>query len=183
VTVSDASRDVTVTSQPVTRAAPVAAVVGLLALLAAHESGGRLYSTAYRDPAGIPTVCDGITGPDVIEGKTYSREECDAITRRYVDRMNAAIGHCIAPAALTVNEWIAWGDFSYNVGTSAFCGSTAAKRLREGRKAEACAQMTQWRFVKINGKPRDCALPQWRPKCGGIVTRRETTREICERDL
>lgn len=35
----------------------------------------------YTDIAGVSTVCEGITGPDVIKGKIYTRSECDALWR------------------------------------------------------------------------------------------------------
>lgn len=33
----------------------------------------------YKDIAGIWTVCAGITGSDVVLGKTYTQRECDAL--------------------------------------------------------------------------------------------------------
>lgn len=41
-----------------------------------YESGERQTLTAYRDPAGFLTVCDGVTGSDVIKDKTYTPDEC-----------------------------------------------------------------------------------------------------------
>ena len=38
----------------------------------------------YMDIAGVPTVCEGITGPDVIKGKTYTRSECDALLTKHI---------------------------------------------------------------------------------------------------
>lgn len=39
---------------------------------------GRKYQ-AYKDVAGVWTVCDGHTGNDIIRGKTYTDKECDRL--------------------------------------------------------------------------------------------------------
>ena len=40
--------------------------------------------TPYRDVGGVWTVCNGITGPDVIQGKTYTQKECDALLQKHL---------------------------------------------------------------------------------------------------
>src|SRR5450830_1198405 len=51
--------------------------IALAGVLATWYEGRRL--TPYRDPVGILTVCEGITGKDVVPGKTYTPAECDAL--------------------------------------------------------------------------------------------------------
>ena len=153
---------------------PGAAVItALLASLALYE-GTRL--TPYRDIAGMWTVCDGITGPDVVPGKRYTATECDALKRSYVSRMTADIGRCI-DVPLADGEWIAYGNFSYNVGTSAFCRSSIVRQLNAGDHAGACAQLTRWTYVA--GK--DCRVAA--NNCTGIVKRRQFERQTCEAAL
>lgn len=159
---------------PRTLAMPVAAIVLLLGLLTSAE--GRRY-TPYYDAAGILTVCDGITGPDVVQGKTYTDAECDTLGQRFVERMAAKIGRCVGP--LTFGEWVAWGHFTYNIGTTAFCNSTAARLLRTGDHEAACRQMPRWRFVTIDGVRRDCSVYPWTKKCGGIPKRRALEQSMC----
>jgi GH24 family phage-related lysozyme (muramidase) len=48
------------------------------------------------------------------------------------------MGNCVT-VELQFNEIKAWGDFAYNVGTGAFCDSTAAKLLNAGQNKKACA--------------------------------------------
>lgn len=161
-------------------AAPIAVVLALVAALAqddpAHE--GRRY-TPYRDSAGIPTVCAGITGPAVIAGKKYTKSECERLESEYVQTMLSRMGQCVR-GEFEFHEVKAWGHFAYNIGTQRFCSSTAAKRLNAGERKAACAEISKFRFVRINGQLRDCALPQWQRQCGGIPKRREWERATCE---
>lgn len=151
---------------------PAAAIVLLLGLLTTAEE--RRY-TAYYDLAGILTVCDGITGPDVVKDKTYTDADCDRLGKRYVERMSRTMGHCTGP--LNFREWIAWGHFTYNTGTPAFCNSTAAKLLRAGQYEAACYQMPRWRFVTKHGRKVDCAIKA--NNCGGIPKRRALELSMC----
>lgn len=127
----------------------------------------------YYDSVGVLTVCEGITGPKVIKNKTYSRVECDALRNDYVQKMSAKMSSCIGGTALTEYEWVAWGNFSYNVGEGAFCRSTAARMLREGKKYQACEQIKKWVFAK----GRDCRIKA--NNCYGIVKRRAWENQTC----
>lgn len=156
------------------KTAPAAAVVALLASLAVFE--GREYRP-YYDQAGVLTACKGITGPDVVKGRWYTPAECDALETRYVDRMNARMGHCIGNG-LNLKEWVAWGHFTYNVGTPTFCNSTAAKLLREGKPFQACQQMKKWVYITKPGIGKvNCRLKEH--KCGGIPKRRDYEYQMC----
>lgn len=143
--------------------------IALAASIGAHE--GREY-LAYRDLGGVPTVCDGITGPDVIAGKRYTDAECDALLDKHLTyHANAALACVHVP--LTERETIVWVHFSYNVGPTAFCSSTAARLLNAGDHAGACNQIPRWAFVA--GK--DCRIKS--NNCAGIVTRRAWEQAMC----
>lgn len=151
-------------------AAGVALVVAIVAALPAHE--GRKY-VPYWDKLGrVWTVCAGITGPDVIPGKTYTPAECDRLEAAYVTKMLGYMGGCVH-TELEVYEIRAWGDFAYNVGTTNFCKSTAARLLNAGENKRACAQISNW--VYVGGK--DCRVAS--NKCKGIPDRREWERTTC----
>ncbi len=164
-------------------AAPLALVLALVAALgqdnSAHE--GRKY-VPYRDSGGIWTVCAGITGPAVIPGKRYTDAECTRLETVYVQTMLNHMGRCVR-GEFEFHEVKAWGHFAYNIGTPAFCASTAAKRLNAGERQPACAEMWKWRLVRIDGVKRDCALPQWRSRCGGIIDRRQWEMATCRGTL
>ena len=52
-------------------------VLASLALTATiRQDEGREYQP-YLDIVGVPTVCDGITGPDVVPGKIYTDADCN----------------------------------------------------------------------------------------------------------
>jgi GH24 family phage-related lysozyme (muramidase) len=161
-------------------AAPVMLVAALVAALGqndpAHE--GRRYQP-YLDSGGILTVCAGITGPAVVRGKTYTNAECERLESEYVQMMLSHMGKCVR-GEFEFHEIKAWGHFAYNVGTARFCSSTAAKRLNAGERTAACAEISKFRFVRIGGKLRDCALPAWQRDCGGIIKRRTWERSTCE---
>lgn len=142
-------------------AVPLALIGALVAALGTNDSAheGRRY-TPYYDSAGILTVCAGITGPAVVKGKRYADEECTRLETAYVRTMLGHMGQCVR-GEFEFHEIKAWGHFAYNIGTPAFCVSTAAKRLNAGERQPACAEMWKWRYVTIGGAKRDCALPQW----------------------
>jgi len=64
------------------------------------------------------------------------------------------------------HEFDAYLSFTYNVGAGAFCRSTLAKKLNEGKYEEACTELKKW--VYAGGK----TLP-------GLVNRREQEYKKC----
>lgn len=137
-----------------------------------RAEGRRL--TAYQDSGGVWTVCDGITGPAVVRGRTYTDAQCDDLL------IDALITHCrpvlqglVDPAA---GEVIAWCDFAYNAGVGAFLSSTGRRLQNTGERALACEQIKRW--VYVGGK--NCRDPA--SNCRGIVTRREHQYQRCMSD-
>lgn len=139
-----------------------AAVIAIAMPFTAEHEGLRLKS--YLDPVGIPTICYGET-EGVSMGQVKSRAECDemlAVRLAYfawaVDQMITLDMPDKTHAALT--------SFTYNVGVDAFKKSTLRKLFNEGRKVEACNQLTKWKYAK--GKILT-----------GLVKRRELERRLC----
>lgn len=159
------------------RKMPAAAALVIALGLGAFEGTKQ---TPYRDllaPGHPWTVCSGITGPDVVPGKRYSVFECHSLEQRYIARMGDRMGRCKPTAELSVYEWVAWGDFSYNLGTGKWCGSTALKLINRGQYRAACEQIPRWSFT--NGK--DCRVAANR--CSGIVDRRAWQHATCLKGL
>ena len=99
------------------------------------------------------------------------------VPAEFIARMNDKIGHCIGPG-LNDREWIAWGHFTYNIGTSAFCNSSAARYLREGKYMQACAQMGKWVYItKPDVGKVNCRVKA--NKCGGLPKRRDLEMKWC----
>lgn len=106
-----------------------------------HDEG-REYEV-YADIVGVPTVCDGITGPDVIKGKTYTDAECNALTIKQVEKHGSELLDCIH-VRITQGMYEALAGWAYNVGTGAACKSTAIRLINAGRYAEGCRDLMRW---------------------------------------
>lgn len=157
----------------------MAALAALLTSLIAYESTSRDQRPleTYTDIAGVPTVCDGITGPDAIPGKRYTHAECDALLARAVDRHALPALACVG-RRLPVHTEVALAHFAYNVGVTAFCNSTAARKFRAGDVMGGCAELSRWTWVTVGGQKVDCRHAG--RTCPGIVTRRDYERAMCE---
>lgn len=153
---------------------PSAEVLLAMELGAHFESSGRHIGTPYVDRLGRGqplTVCNGITGPEVVAGRQYSREDC---TRLELPRYREAEKH--AKARLrhweTYNAWVraSFIDMVFNLGPSALDGTTIQRLANAGDLAGACAQMPRWVYGTVAGQ---------RTRLPGLVDRRDTTRELC----
>ena len=124
-------------------------------------------------PGDVPTIGFGTTG-GVKLGDTITPPQ--ALARALVDvqQFEGAIKTCVT-VPLTQNEYDAYVSFAYNVGSRAFCQSTLVKKLNLGDFKGACDELLRWRFFQ--GK--DCALPENRRLCGGLVKRREAEYRQC----
>jgi lysozyme len=137
-----------------------AAVVALAAPMVMHFEG--LVTTPYLDPIGIPTVCYGETH---VVMRTYTPAECKGMLLASMAEHGAHITPCL-PDALPDHKKAAALSFAYNVGASAFCRSTFARKLKAGDPT-SCAELSRW--VLAGGKE----LP-------GLVRRRAAERALCE---
>jgi lysozyme len=113
---------------------------GLIAFVSHWE--GRSH-TVYRDIVGVPTVCDGITGPDVILGKVYTDAECNTLTLKHVEAHGKRLLVCIN-VRITQGYYDALASWAYNVGTKAACQSTLVKLLNQRKYLQACDQLLRW---------------------------------------
>lgn len=135
------------------------------------------FKTPYRDQAGVLTVCKGITGPGVIEGKTYTQDECDALETAYVTKMVKKMGMCVH-VPMSNTEWIAYGHWSYNVGTYSFCHSTLNRKLNAEDRVGACHEMGKWTYLTLpSGQKINCR--DKKSKCGGLPKRRDFEVNMC----
>jgi lysozyme len=154
------------------RAAGVAGVVGavaaavLLAFTPVQE--GRVLKT-YRDIGGILTYCDGAT-ENAQAGRTYTPAQCDAQLDRDLERHAAGIARCVPMDRLTDGQKVAFVDAAFNIGISAFCGSSMARKANAGDMAGACEALLLWN--RAGGR-----------EVAGLTRRRERERELCRRGL
>ncbi|MEW5152985.1 lysozyme, partial [Morganella morganii] len=138
------------------------AIAGALVLIPALE--GIRYEP-YQDVAGVWTVCAGITGSDVIQGKKYTQKECDDLL---VKHMQPAIRAVDTLVKVPLNDYqkVSLYSLTYNIGVAAFKKSTLLKKLNAGDQVGACNELRRW--IYAGGV-----------KWNGLVTRREIERELC----
>lgn len=91
----------------------------------------------YYDVAGVPTVCMGYTGPGITFGKRYSHEECTKLLKQELIEHGNGVLQCIT-RPMKENEYNAFTLMAYNIGVSAFCGSTTARLFNSGNTQLAC---------------------------------------------
>lgn len=125
--------------------------------------------TTYRDLGGVLTYCTGAT-ENAQWGKTYSPDQCRAQLDRDLERHAAGIARCVPLASMTDGQKVAFVDAAYNIGVSAFCGSSMARRANAGDMVGACDALLMWN--KVGGKV-----------VRGLTLRRQAEREICLRGL
>lgn len=144
-------------------------VIAALSLSAAGLVGIAQWES-YTDTAVIPVKGDV---PTIGFGATNGVKMGDRTTptRALVRLLSDANSHsegikrCIT-VPLYQHEFDAASSFAYNVGVSAFCKSTLAKKWNSGDYAGGCNELTKWVYFK--GK----RLP-------GLVKRREEERKLC----
>lgn len=147
--------------------ARVAAVVLSLSAIGFVGITGReaFRSVAYDDGVGVSTLGFGTT-EGVKPGDSITVER--ALTRALMDmtKYEGAIKRCVT-APLTQYEYDAATSLAYNIGPTAFCGSTVVKRFNAQDYAGACAAFEL--FNKAGGMVNR-----------GLVNRRAQERKQCE---
>lgn len=119
---------------------------------------------AYRDIVGVPTICYGETR-GVRMGDVATPAECETRLARAVVEYATGIAPCL-PAVLPDKTRAAFVSAAYNVGVSAFCGSSMSRRAKAGDLAGACDALLLWN--KAGGRVVQ-----------GLVNRRKAERELC----
>lgn len=150
-------------------AAPVMAlaIIGSAGLSLLQASEGRRLN-AYLDPVGIPTICDGHTGPEVRLGLRYTSAQCDALTRQDVAATSAGIARCVT-TPLNQNQHDALVVFAYNVGVTSTCKSTLVRRLNAKDFVGAANEFPKWKYATMGTR---------RVVLQGLVKRRAAERDL-----
>ncbi|WP_225206244.1 lysozyme [Novosphingobium huizhouense] len=140
-----------------------------------HVSGQQ-YLQAYRDIAGIPTACDGLT-KGIRMGQRYSEAQCAAMLEAELVRHADGVMRCTPGLALTIpgrdRARAAAISLAYNIGVGAWCGSTAARRINAGQIREGCDAMLAWDKARVDGALRAVR---------GLTFRRQRERALCLQD-
>jgi lysozyme len=151
------------------------AIIGSAGLgLIRSSEGKRNY--AYLDPVGIPTICYGHTGPEVKMGMHLSDADCEALLRKDIAYHQTVLlpgnrANCIGNIALNQNQLDALTSFTFNIGTTKFCKSTMARKLRIKDYRGAGAEFPKWVNATHNGKL---------VKLPGLIKRRSAEKSLFE---
>jgi lysozyme len=138
---------------------------------------GLVSDEGYTDKAvipikgDVPTLGFGTTNGVKLGDKT---DPVKALTRAMSDiqKFEGALKQCVK-VPLYQHEYDAYVDFSYNVGSSAFCNSTMVRKLNAYDYIGACNEFDKW--IYFQGK--DCRVLA--NKCSGLPIRRERQKRLC----
>lgn len=148
-------------------AGAAALTIGTAGLSLIQTSEGKR-NVAYLDSAGIPTICWGHTGPDVKLGQRATDAQCTALLHKDIDVHLYGVKRCLK-VPLNQNRQDAVVSFAFNVGVTAFCNSTLARKINAGDFAGATSEFHKWNKTTVKGRKVVLA---------GLVTRR-----ACEAQL
>lgn len=158
--------------------APLVAIVGALAASSLFATVPKEEGTelrAYKDIAGIWTVCTGDTN-DVHPGLIETPEGCRQRLEKQLVAHAGPVMACTPRLAEPGRDYqrAAAVSLAYNIGVRAYCGSTADKRFDAGDWRGACDAFLSWNKAKVAGVRRPVA---------GLTARRQRERVICLRGV
>ena len=139
-----------------------------------YESSGKHIGKPYVDKLGRGqplTVCNGVTGPEVVAGRYYTPADCFRIEKRRYLRAEAA-------AARLLRYWQTYDDFTkatfidfvWNKGEQKLEISTMRAKANSGDLVGACRENPNWNKGTKNGVLQ--VLP-------GLQSRGDSNGEIC----
>ena len=143
-----------------------------------YESSYKHVGTPYIDRIGKGqplTVCNGITGSAVVQGRYYTPADCYRLERGVYLRNEQHL-RALLPmwSSYTPLQQATYIDFTHNKGTGAFEGSTMYRKLLAGDVVGACRENVKWDRGTVNGA--SVVLP-------GLKVRAGANAELCEGGL
>lgn len=120
----------------------------------------------------VPTVGFGTTGGVKLGDKI---DPVSALKRamKDVNGYEGALKRCVF-VPMSQEEYDTYVQFSYNIGSSAFCSSTVVKELNAKHYVSACNHILDWKMAA----GYDCSTPG-NTRCYGLWTRRVAARNAC----
>jgi GH24 family phage-related lysozyme (muramidase) len=120
-------------------------------------------STAYRDSAGVPTICYGET-KGVQMGQKRSLSDCQKqLIESAGEYAKALVG---LPESLPDVPLLGSLDLAYNVGVAGFNSSTPKRELAKGNYKAAGKAVLEWRYISKKQRQSPGVGWEWRPASG-----------------
>lgn len=139
---------------------------GSITAVIQHNEGLSL--TAYKDSAGVPTICYGETkGVQMHQKRTLTQCQ-EQLIRSAGEHAKALDG---LPMTLSDVQLLGALDLTYNIGISGFKNSTVKRKLMQGDTKGAAQAVLAWRYITVKGKKYDCSL-EGNKVCYGLWKRR-----------
>lgn len=143
-----------------------------------YESSYKHVGAPYIDRLGKGqplTVCNGITGSAVVQGRYYTPADCYRLERGvYLRNEQHLKGLLPQWSSYTPLQQATYIDLAHNKGTGAFEGSTMYRKLLAGDVVGACRENVKWDKGTVNGA--SVVLP-------GLKVRAGANAELCEGGL
>lgn len=156
------------------RTAPLTAIVGAIAATSLFATVPKEEGTeyrAYRDIAGIWTVCQGDTKdvhPGLIETPEGCRQRLEAQLVAHAKPVMACTPSLSQPGR--DYQRAAAVSLAYNIGVKAWCHSSADKLFDMNNWQGGCNAFLLYSKARVNGQLRTVR---------GLLLRRERERQIC----
>lgn len=133
--------------------------LGIACQLARRWEGLRL--KAYLCPAGVWTIGYGHTGPEVVEGLVWSRQQAEeALQADMLSALAGAARQCPSLSHGPPARWAIIGDFVFNLGEGRLRASTLRRKINQDEWDAVPGELRKW--VWGGGK-----------KLPGLILRRE----------
>lgn len=126
--------------------------------------------TPYKDTGGV--VTNGFGNASINPQKPVTVVEALTDLQENTQKVGQGVQKCLT-TPVTQGQYDAYVSFAYNVGVSAFCKSTMAKKANIGDRYGSCAEFDKWVYVAR----KDCKIKS--NNCGGIVKRRSEEKKLC----
>lgn len=141
-----------------------------------YESSNRHIGTPYVDKLGKGqplTVCNGLTGPEVVAGRFYSAAECYRLEKRRYVYYEGFLKQSAGASYLRASpiQQATYLDFVHNIGASGFRESSMRRKLLAGDVVGACRENRRWIYGTINEVK--AVLP-------GLLVRRNANSDLCD---
>lgn len=146
-----------------------AALLVAAPFISTHE-GDRLDS--YEDVAGVWTVCEGVTGPQVKAGLVMTAQQCESLNKSEIGQFMTKVAAKLT-VPVSADTLAAHTSFAYNIGIAGYAGSKTLKDTNAGKTAKGCKDMANWEIAGgLDCKDRD-------NNCYGLVLRRNDEIHLC----